>query len=45
LPDCLVCWLGSENLTMSGFGRNTELVHEYLDDGTTSAWFPSVGFL
>ncbi len=39
LPDGLVCWVGSANLTMSGFGRNTELVHEYLDDGTTAAWF------
>ena len=39
MPDRLVCWVGSANLTTSGFGGNTELVHEYSDDGTTAAWF------
>lgn len=39
LPDRLVCWVGSANLTMSGFGRNIELVHEYADDGTIAVWF------
>lgn len=39
LPDGPVCWVGSANLTMSGFGGNIELVHEYPDDGTIAAWF------
>ena len=30
MPDRLVCWVGSANLTTSGFGGNTELVHEQL---------------
>ena len=41
MPDRLVCWVGSANLTTSGFGGNTELVHEFSDDGTTAAWFSS----
>ena len=39
LPDGNVCWVGSANLMMSGFGGNTELIHEYNDDGTAASWF------
>jgi hypothetical protein len=31
--------MGSAFLTTSGFGENTELVHEYVDDGMAAAWF------
>lgn len=39
LADRMVCWVGSANLTTSGFGENTELMHEFADDGMASAWF------
>ena len=35
-----VCWIGSSNLTRGGFGRNTELVHEFvISRSEDECWF------
>ncbi len=33
------CWLGSSNFTLSGFSLNSELVHEFNDEGPCYSWF------
>ena len=37
--DQLVGWVGSANLTRSGFQQNTELAYEFADDGSGRSWF------
>jgi hypothetical protein len=34
-----VCWIGSPNFTLQGFANNSELVHEFDDDGSALRWF------
>jgi len=41
-PHRNVCWIGSANLTLSGFSDNFELIHEFIDDGVGLRWFESV---
>ena len=33
------CWIGSSNFTLPGFSQNSELVHEFNDQGSCCSWF------
>ena len=37
-----ICWVGSANFTNGGFTKNSELVNEFVDNGTASRWFETL---
>jgi HKD family nuclease len=41
-PERNICWIGSSNFTLPGFAQNSELIHEFTDDGNALLWFEDV---